>query len=275
MTPEDPRHGTNAGATAHHASGTPICEPCRLAKCRANKGAQVDREQGRPRTVELGKRAHRVVTTAHIPQLATMTMITETTLRTIATKGPQQKVRRTTRDALNAAAATLRPITMVGIRRRVQGLHSLGWTCADLARESGVSAETLEAHRNERPTALRLPTAEAVAEAYESMSVRLPEPATAHERSIATKARNRARLHGWPPPLAWDDIDNPDEQPKGLRDLRAGTGRPTIIDAHIEDFDFLVSTGTSEEAAAERLGFKLASFRDQRRRFERQDGGAA
>ena len=55
----------------------------------------------------------------------------------------------------------------------------------------------------------------AIHTAYDRLSMTRPEG------TRADTARRRARHLGWPPPLAWDDIDDPDETPTGHhRDLR-------------------------------------------------------
>jgi len=143
--------------------------------------------------------------------------------------------------------------------RRIQALQALGWTIADIARQSGLYEKTL---RNPiyRGTSVYRATAEAVAETYERLSMTLPDGGY-HER-----CRRMAAKRGYAPPLAWDDIDN-DDAPKGI--ARRSHGRPEVITARVEDFDFLIRNGETEEQAAERLGVRLSSFKDQRRRLER------
>ena len=46
----------------------------------------------------------------------------------------------------------------------------------------------------------------------------------------ADRARHTARINGWPPPLAWDDIDDPDETPTGHEPRR---GKPSAF--HLDD----------------------------------------
>lgn len=49
MSPDDPRHGTNAGYKAHQKSNTTPCRLCRDAAARYVRGREWDALQGRPR----------------------------------------------------------------------------------------------------------------------------------------------------------------------------------------------------------------------------------
>lgn len=50
LTPDDPRHGTSAGAYAHKRHGVPICEPCRIARNEDRRQRYNDDVLGRRRT---------------------------------------------------------------------------------------------------------------------------------------------------------------------------------------------------------------------------------
>lgn len=97
-----------------------------------------------------------------------------------------------------------------GPLRRIQALQALGWTGQQIATEAGLSLATLRSIQYHKSTTIRRPTAEAIADAYERMSMRRPEGRYAH-RSRLVAARK-----GWPPPLAWDCIDT-DTHPRGIR----------------------------------------------------------
>lgn len=45
MTPDDPRHGTYAGALAHRSEGSDQCEPCRIARNAYMRAFRADPEQ--------------------------------------------------------------------------------------------------------------------------------------------------------------------------------------------------------------------------------------
>lgn len=51
MQPDDPRHGTYAGASAHWSTSTPICDPCQQAATRYTKIRRLDRLRGKTRTI--------------------------------------------------------------------------------------------------------------------------------------------------------------------------------------------------------------------------------
>lgn len=52
MTPDDPRHNTNAGYLAHHKEGEDACRPCRRAHKRYQQQYLVSQQRGEARTVD-------------------------------------------------------------------------------------------------------------------------------------------------------------------------------------------------------------------------------
>lgn len=97
-------------------------------------------------------------------------------------------------------------VPAIGTLRRIQALQAIGWGIPDIAREAGLPVPTLRnpAYRGER---VWTSTAERVAEAYERLAMTWPEG------RYATRSRRMAARKGWLPPLAWTDIDDPDERP--------------------------------------------------------------
>jgi len=145
-----------------------------------------------------------------------------------------------------------RAVPALGSQRRIQALMRLGWTSSDIADAAGWT------HRNQvfrilkgqkgRPCVwLQRSTAEAVRDVYERLSMSLPEP-------TPTRARTRAKAQrmGWAPPLAWDDIDDPNERPHVGTD-RWGRTRAADIDevvvARILAGDWRLSCTAAEKAA--------------------------
>ena len=104
-------------------------------------------------------------------------------------------------------------VPAVGSRRRIEALCAIGWTRRAIVEETGIPYGTLctVVYRAQQVTAA---TRDRIAAAYEALSGR-PLVGESAGRARANAARN-----GWAPPLAWDDIDNPDEQPQGIRDIR-------------------------------------------------------
>lgn len=94
----------------------------------------------------------------------------------------------------------------VGTRRRLQALHAIGWSWRSLGSRVGMrplSLSDLAAGR----TVPRVSTEEKVRAVFEEIS---------GTPGGDTRAASYARRRGWPPPLAWDDIDDPWEKPQGL-----------------------------------------------------------
>ena len=193
--------------------------------------------------------------------------IPEQTITRILAAGTEATIHRTTRDKLIHAAQVAQKWTYVGLRRRVRALCAIGWTDRQIAEAGGTSQVSIHALRTGRTTHHKRDFALRVIGAYAKLSAKLPPTSDPHARGYATKSRNRASREGWAPPIAWDDIDidDPDATPD------PGWSEPTRPSLHalIEDFDWLVSQGESEHAAAARIGVRLDNFRDSRRRAER------
>lgn len=269
MTPDDPRHGTNAGATAHwYENNEKPCAACTAAKAKGNKAALVDRLAGRERTVTLGEPGHQLLSRTPVVEAERLTGLSQFTIRRLIADGPDARMRRDSKDRLLALRSATR-WTGIGLQRRVQALHAIGWTCAAIARESGVCVEAVQQLRDRAPKQPRRTQALAIIAAYDALSMQLPPSETQRQQQTATKSRRRAEAGGWLPPLAWDDIDNPDEIP--VTASRPGrVGRPEVLSEHVEDFTWLVSQGESADHAAARVGVRLDSLRDQRTRAARE-----
>ena len=104
---------------------------------------------------------------------------------------------------LRHGALTTDPL---GSQRRLRALAALGWSAHILAAEVGTSAAQLQAIRNGRRVYIRTDTADRIAELYDRLHM-TPGP--------SESARRWARWQECIPPLAWDDIDDPDEDPRG------------------------------------------------------------
>lgn len=108
-------------------------------------------------------------------------------------------------------------VPALGTRRRIEGLGFLGYSTSDLSRRAGRTRSwLLKVTRNEW---VQQETAELVAAMFEQLCMQ-PAPDTDASR----RTRARARRAGYVPPLAWDDIDNPDEQPAGWQYTPAARG---------------------------------------------------
>ena len=110
--------------------------------------------------------------------------------------------------AVYARANTAGHVPAVGARRRIRALLAIGWTHAHIAEAAGMPPRRPALILSQAGDMVTLDAHDRIADAYDELSMRQ-----------GPSARNR-RL-GYPPPLAWDDIDNPRERPKGATSARA------------------------------------------------------
>ncbi len=93
-------------------------------------------------------------------------------------------------------------IPAVGTVRRLQALATIGHTFGSIAAELGVTTQAVE--RISKAALVRRITAARIGNIYDRWSG-TPGPSTI--------CRRRAVARGWAPPLAWDNIDDPNEKP--------------------------------------------------------------
>lgn len=144
--------------------------------------------------------------------------------------------------------------------RRLQALQRLGWSIPVLATRLGLHHQSV--YDIGRAPTLYRSRYDKIAALYEELCMTCPTGTNQGERSGITKARRHAERMGWPPPLAWDDIDDPDEQPTGIR---TNDTRDLLAEWHD-----LRDAGESIEHAATRLGVTVgaierAEFRARRK----------
>lgn len=257
MTPDDPRHGTNAGAMQHWRDGEPVCEPCSKASAIMCKQHRLARHRGNPATVTLGDEAWAIIHFTPRKQLSKATGIRVDKLVRYDQDGPTQRVQRTSRDRI-LAAATLRYWTPVGIQRRLQALTAMGWSMQEIARRTGVDLDGLKRlRRRENPKFVREYVATAVLAVYQELSETRAPSSRSSSRSIT-----EARRAGYAPPAAWDAIDDLEEKPKGVG---GGDRMADLVDhavvARLLAGDQIQSTRAEKEAAMTQW---LASGRPER-----------
>lgn len=222
MTPDDPRHGTYAGWQAHKGERDKPCEPCRVAEFRYRKRMKLRLARDGSNLVELGADAHRVLETYPIRVISRETGIGDPKLYGYRIGGPSTRVHRTTRDAIIAVGGT-GLWTAIGVVRRVRALSALGWSAARIAAEANMNPTSVRELLTNDQAFVRIPTGDAILATYARLSMTPPpEGGNQQTRSGVSRARARARAAGWAPPLAWDNIDDPDETPTGFE----GAPRP-------------------------------------------------
>lgn len=141
------------------------------------------------------------------------------------------------------------PVNQIGLVRRLRALARLGWTAQRLGEELGVSHELIKSVlRGGYRWTVGHDIEKRIRDGYERLCMTLPPMRGRNDDSAATRQRQKAIANGWPPPLAWDDIDNPDEVP--ATDTERTTWKR---DELVNEFYLLVRTGSTHKAAAERL----------------------
>jgi hypothetical protein len=98
-------------------------------------------------------------------------------------------------------------VPAVGTHRRIQALHRLGWSAAEISRRAGRSQFWAQQVLLQEKVQQR--TADTISRIYDALSM------TWNTQAWAPRTAAEARSKGWPPPLAWDDedLDNPAATP--------------------------------------------------------------
>lgn len=92
------------------------------------------------------------------------------------------------------------PVPSDPSRRKVQALARLGWSLTSIADLMGVSRQALR-QALQRDMILQS-TERSIAEAYRTLEMKVPA-----ETSSTCQTKKWAERNGWPPPLAWEDIE--------------------------------------------------------------------
>ncbi|MCR1983997.1 helix-turn-helix domain-containing protein [Cellulosimicrobium cellulans] len=211
---------------------------------------------------------------------------------------PRTKIRPTTAEKILAvpvprlgALAGGAKVDPTGTGRRVRALVAHGWSLTALADQTGIDHQVLRAVANNTRRFVVASSARAVRAAYDELWD-LPVP----ESVGKTRALDRARREGWPPPAAWDDdaIDDPAALPaRGWRDgecadpgcpetdvVARGLCRvhydalrrpPRHSQVDLDEVLHLVRAGESSDQVAERLGVAFETIRTKAARHGRDD----
>ncbi len=225
------RHGTRTAYVKDQCR----CAECRAANSAASKAAYRDRVLGRSaRFVDASPvRAH--IETLRkagigVDQIARLAGISTSHVRELvphARTGPRaiQRVRPETAQRLlvievtDANRALRSHVDATGTRRRLQALVAIGWPYAVLAAELCRSTTSLSRSMTSATVTAR--TARQVSNLYDRLWDNQPQHTTDEELAAIHAVRALASSHGWPPPMAWDDIDRdptPCADSKGVTD---------------------------------------------------------
>jgi hypothetical protein len=94
---------------------------------------------------------------------------------------------------------------ITGTARRIRALNAIGWPMRELAKRLDCTRQAVQRLALEENPLVQLRTAGRVRALYWELSA-TPGP--------SVRARQQAAAKGWPTPIAWDDIDDPNEKPQ-------------------------------------------------------------
>jgi hypothetical protein len=198
-----------------------------------------------------------------VAQIGVAAGLSEDTVRRHVDNPGGFKIRQSTADRI-LAVTPRRPVTAVGMTRRIRALNALGWSSTVIAKHAGVDVENVRRWRRGDRTNSPHRARDALLRTYDELSMRTPSTATPAQRKSVSRTVNEARRNGWVTPLAWEDdtIDDPAAQP--------------IVTEHehsldLDDWLYLVRSGEHPERAAERCGVTLKGIEKAARRHDRHD----
>lgn len=105
-------------------------------------------------------------------------------------------------------------ISAHGTHRRIQALVYMGWNMTYISRRLGMDKWNFGKLMHHET--VRVHTFRAMRDLYEELWDEQPQPRTRNDAEVVRRTKKLARDRGWLSPLAWDEIDDPNEQPKGL-----------------------------------------------------------
>ena len=149
-------------------------------------------------------------------------------------------------------------VDATGTRRRIQALCAVGWSVMEQARQLGVTEMAVRNLLTQ--TTVQVATAARHQALYERLIKATPRPGRG-----PTRARSHAAKQGWPPPTAWFDIDDPDEQP----DL-GGDGRMSPNEK-LAEFEWLTSLGVAEPEALRRVDWSQEAMEKHLQRTKKDE----
>lgn len=135
-------------------------------------------------------------------------------------------------------------VPSLGAVRRVHALNAVGWSLLAVAQRSGVSKQALASSLSRDMITARV--ARQIRDIYAELEM---------STGPSERSRRHAAAKGWAPPAAWDDIDDPAEQPDASRWEKGKTLGTLTMD----DLTDCASWGLTREQTGRRLGVKADS----------------
>lgn len=155
-------------------------------------------------------------------------------------------------------------VDAVGTRRRIQSLAWVGWSIPQLAARAGIDKQSL--HRAIRHDQATAATATAIRNLYDQLWNVAPSVPDKYAATAITRTRNRACRQGWHPPMAWDDIDDPNETPTATTAIRLSR-----TEYCISTTTDLLAFGVCPDEIAHRLNIQPSSLQRILHRAGRDD----
>lgn len=193
--------------------------------------------------------------------------VSDTTVVNIL-NGRHQTIERNTINAILAVPYTVAVLPLVddtakvpalGAQRRIRALLRLGWTHPVLRQRAGVDTSHLARGTYPQILARKWRAADDV---FRELCL-TPGPSTA--------TRDRAIKLGYAPPLAFDDIDDPDATPNLGIVKKTTRGRVVTRTGLIEDAEWLAADDMNLTNVLERLGTSRENFYQACKRSDRLD----
>ncbi len=276
MSPEDPRHGSEAGFEQHNRDDETPCDACHEADLIAARRRGKRKAMGHTYRRQLGTRLHadmrrHLDAGASYDDLAEWAGISPSQVWRAYQNGPTGHLYTRTWNALDQMQP--RPvITPIGITRRIRALAWLGYSVQVIADEAGVDFTTISKARATVRKHMNHDTRNLIAAVYDRLAMTAATSEHRQTKAGITRARNMARRNQWEPPLSWDDIDSPDaepyREPKTWHPKRHTWKRDDLL----EEWAHLTGCGVAPEQAARQLGVTVDAV--ERAGF-RARGGAA
>lgn len=270
MSPTDLRHGTEAGHEQHRRDKEAPCDACKRADILASRRRSKRRAMGHAYTVDAAPAVNRLRMWrqggASGNDICRHIGLSDSRVWELLNDPPLVIYTRTANTILTAQGW---PVTSLGITRRVRALSRIGYSAQRIADAAGVHLDTvIDARRTVREF-VAVKVRDGILAAYDQLADTPAVGEAERDRAGITRTRNHAARAGWPPPLAWDDIDNPHEQPDpGWSEYSKQHGRPMANT--VEDFEWLVSQGCSNEQAAAQIGVSLATVESYRTKLAKE-----
>lgn len=200
-------------ACSNHRTRTVGCEPCAALTAMYERRRRSKIADGTwLRSVDATEvQAHLACLAAAGASMASVAAVSNLSKRTVLGVKHRKWVLGSTAAALLAVKAEdctpVLPSGMVpilGASRRVQGLSWLGWSMQAQADRLGCFLEQVSLIANQGRPSVTVDRDRAVRALFESLSA---------TRGPSARSHSAAVRKGWAPPLAWDDIDDPDALP--------------------------------------------------------------